>query len=135
MRRLLAAIALGVLATASGASHATAGHGTGVQVLTVPAPYAKRLLDEGERLIFVDLRPPDEFQRGRLPAARSLPLRELRKRYQEVPRTGRVMLYCACPPEEIQAAFQFLWDQGYRNISVVDEGFPGWAKRGYPVDR
>jgi rhodanese-related sulfurtransferase len=114
---------------------AAAGHTTSTQVLAVPAPYAKRLLDEGERLLFIDLRPADEFQQGRLPGARSIPLRELRKRYQEIPRTGRVMLYCACPPEEIRAAFQFLSDQGYRNVSVVDEGFPGWAKRGYPVER
>lgn len=135
MRRLVGAVALSALLSALGALPATAGHDTGAPVLAVPAPYAKRLLDEGERLIFIDLRSADEFGRGRLPGARSLPLRELRQRYAEVPRTGRVMLYCACPPEEIGAAFQFLWNQGYRNISVVEEGFPGWVRRGYPVER
>lgn len=114
---------------------AGAGHGTGGPVLSLPAPYVKRLLDEGDPLIFVDLRLPDDFKRERLPKARSVPLRELLRRYAEVPRTGRVILYCDCLPEEIEAAYQFLRDQGYRNISVMEEGFPGWVKRGYPVER
>ena len=111
------------------------GHGTGGPVLAIPAEYAKRLLDEGDRPIFIDLRPVEEFRKGRLPRARSLPISELRRRFAEVPRTGRVILYCACPPEEIQAGYQYLRDQGYRNLSVMEEGFPGWVKRGYPVER
>lgn len=43
-------------------------------------------------------------------------------------------IYCACSPLESQAAYRFLRDQGYRNDSVMEEGFPGWAKRGYPLE-
>lgn len=46
-----------------------------------------------------------------------------------------MILYCACPLYEVQAAYQFLRDQGYRNISVMEEGFPGWVKLGYPLER
>jgi rhodanese-related sulfurtransferase len=113
----------------------TVGHGTGGPVLAIPPDYAKRLMDEGDRPIFIDLRPVEEFRKGRLPGARSLPISEFRRRLAEVPRTGRVILYCACPPEEIQAGYQYLRDQGYRNLSVMEEGFPGWVKRGYPVER
>lgn len=126
---------IGALWTVVTAFPADAGHGTGGPVLSLPVPYVKRLLDEGDPLIFIDLRPSEEFKRERLPKARSVPLRELLRRYAEVPRTGRVILYCDCLPEEIQAAYQFLRDQGYRNISVMDEGFPGWVKRGYPLER
>ncbi len=135
MRRALTAVALGVLVSALALQPAVAGHGAGGPVLAIPAEYAKRLLDEGDRPIFLDLRSAEDFRRGHLPGARLLPLMELRRRYAEVPRTGRVVLYCACPPEEVQAAFQFLRDQGYRNISAMDEGFPGWVKRGYPLER
>jgi len=62
-------------------------------------------------------------------------VKRLRRRLAEIPRTGRVILYCACPPLEVQAAYQFLRDQGYRNTSVMEDGFPGWVKLGYPVER
>ncbi len=126
---------ISIVCLAGAALPAAASHGTAAPVLSLPAPYVKRLLDEGEPLIFVDLRSPDDFKRERLPKARSLPLRELLRRYAEVPRTGRVILYCDCSTEQIQAAYQFLRDQGYRNVSVMEEGFPGWVKRGYPLER
>jgi rhodanese-related sulfurtransferase len=101
----------------------------------VPAELAQRLLDAGEHVIFIDLRPTEEFKAGRLPGARSIPFWDVLKRYAEIPRTGRVIFYCACPLKEVQPAYQFLWDHGYRNISFLEEGFPGWVKRGYPVER
>lgn len=121
----------GVLATLP----AAAGHGTGGPVLAIPAEYVKRLLDGGEQVLFVDLRPAAEFRKARLPGARSVPLLELTRRSQEIPKTGRVILYCACPPEQLHAAYQFLRDQGYRNISVLEDGFLGWIKREYQVER
>lgn len=113
---------------------ALAGHPGGVY-LALPPEYVKRLIDEGDQPIFVDLRPAQDFARGRLPGARSVPLGDLRRRVADVPRAGRVVLYCACTHEEMAAAHQFLQDQGYRNISVLDEGVEGWRKRGYPLDR
>lgn len=130
-RWLAVAAAWGILI----ALPAGAGHETGASYVAFPAEHVKRLLDAGARLIFVDLRPPEEFTRGRLPSARSIPLRELRRRHGEVPRTGHVILYCACSLEEIQAAYRFLRDQGHRNLSIMEDGFPAWVKRGYPVDR
>ena len=113
---------------------ATAVHAPGAPLVGVSTEHAKRLIEE-EKPIFIDLRPIEEFNRGRIPGARSIPIRELRRRNGEVPRTGRVILYCACPLEEVQAAFQFLGDQGHRNISVMVDGFPDWVKKGYKVER
>jgi rhodanese-related sulfurtransferase len=110
------------------------GPGTGPPPV-VPVEMAQRLLDAGEHLVFIDLRPAEDFRAGRLPGARSIPIEEMLKRYAEIPRTGRVILYCACSLKEVEPAYQFLWDRGYRNISFLGEGYPGWMKLGYPVDR
>lgn len=128
---------LGLLAvwSALAALPVGAGHETGASYQGFPAEHVKRLLDAGARLVFIDLRPSEDFGQGRLPGARSVPIRELRRRYAEVPRTGHVILYCACPAEEVQAAYRFLRDQGYRNLSIMEDGFPAWVKRGYPLDR
>lgn len=128
---LLLALLWGLLA----ALPANANHETGVAYMGFPAEHAKRLLDAGARLIFIDLRPAEEFGRGRLPGARSVPLQELHRRYAEVPRSGHVILYCGCPAEEVEGAYRFLRDQGYRNLSLMEDGFSGWVKHGYPLER
>jgi len=137
MRRVIGWMGLVVFSIAllSGpASAFHAGAGAGSPPL-VPVELAERFLDAGEHPVFIDLRSSEEFKAGRLPGAHSIPFFEVLKRYGEIPRTGRVILYCACPLKEVEPAYQFLWDHGYRNISFLDEGFPGWVKRGYRLER
>lgn len=111
-----------------------AGHGVEDTVDSLPADQAKRLLDAGEKLLFIDLRPAKEFQRSRLPGARSIPLAEIAARYAEIPKSGRVVLYCDCKTYDIADRAVFLEYRGYRNIFIMPEGFSGWVRRGYPVE-
>jgi rhodanese-related sulfurtransferase len=113
---------------------ALAGHGVEEIIDTIPADRVKLLLDSGEKLVLIDLRPAKEFQEKRLPGARSIPMTELAKRFNEIPKTGQVVLYCACSAYEIGDKFAFLEHRGYRNIFVMLEGYPGWVKLGYPVE-
>jgi rhodanese-related sulfurtransferase len=117
------------------AASALAAHVGSPPVLLTAPEHAKRLLDQGEAPLFVDVRPPEDFRKAHLPGARSVPLAEFRRRGAELPRTGRVILYCACPLAEVQAAYAWLHAQGYRNVSVLDEGFVAWTRLGYPVER
>ena len=90
--------------------------------------------DAGEKLILVDMRPAKEYQQNRLPGARSLPLAEVANRFNEIPKAGRVVLYCDCKTYDIADRAVFLEYRGYRNIFVMPEGYSGWVKRGYPLD-
>jgi rhodanese-related sulfurtransferase len=105
-------------------------------VETIPAERVKRMLEGGEKIYFLDLRAAGDFQKSRLPGARSIPIAELQKRYQEVPKSGRVILYCACPPGGVDEAYSYLAlrGKGYRNVSVLQEGFSGWAQRKFPTE-
>jgi rhodanese-related sulfurtransferase len=111
-----------------------AGHGVEDAIDTIPAERVKRLLDSGAKVILVDLRPAKDFQEKRLPGSRSMPSAELSKRFEEIPKTGQVILYCACTINEIADQAAFLVFRGYRNVFVMPEGFPGWVKRGYPLE-
>jgi len=113
---------------------ARAGHGVEDTVDNLPAERVKQLLDAGEKLTFIDMRPAKEFERTRLPGARSLPIGEVASRYNEIPKTGRVILYCDCKTYDISDRAVFLEYRGYRNIFVMPEGYSGWVKRGYPLD-
>ena len=111
-----------------------AGHGVEDTVDSLTPERAKQLLDAGEKLIFIDLRPAKEFQQNRLPGARSIPIAELADRYNEIPKSGRVVLYCECKPYDVADRAVFLEYRGYRNIFIMPEGYSGWTKRGYPLE-
>jgi rhodanese-related sulfurtransferase len=112
------------------------GSAAGTHGLVVaPIEYVRRLVEAGERPALVDLRPASEYRSGRLPGARSMPLPELDRRYDELPRGQLVVLYCACSRVELEGALRLLWSRGYENTSVMLEGFGEWLSRGYPVER
>jgi rhodanese-related sulfurtransferase len=116
------------------AAPALAGHGVEDTVENIAPERVKQLLDAGEKVQFIDLRPENEFRKSRLPGARSLPIDEVAKRFGEVPKTGRVVLYCDCRPAFIADRAIFLEYRGHKNIFVMPEGFSGWVKRGFPLD-
>lgn len=103
---LVAAVTALALATLAGA--VLAGHDSTPTVATVRADYVKRLVDGRDGLILVDMRKPSEYRAGHLPGAISVPLTELDRRFREIPRAPRVVLYCGCPVEDIATAFAFL---------------------------
>src|SRR5260370_19334420 len=132
--RRLAGCALAAVWLQRAATPGGAAHGVPIAVVTTAPEYAKRLLDGGQPIVFVDLRPREAFAPGRLPHALWFPLPELGRRYHEISQTELVILYCDCPPEALAAAFRFVAGEGYQNASVLAEGFRGWVKRGYPVE-
>src|SRR5688572_29516882 len=134
MRRLLrrsSVLALSLLVVAP----ALAGHGVEDTVDNIASERVKQLLDAGEKLVFIDLRPQAEWKKDRLPGARSIPIGELQKRFGEVPKSGRVVLYCDCKHAEVADRAIFLEYRGHRNIFVMPEGHSGWVKRGFPLDK
>ena len=128
-----ALLALLVLVTWHSPVPAYAGHGE-EPVQTISMERVKFLLDNKEKIFFVDLRTPKEFQQKRLPGARSIPVAELEKRLTEIPKTGRVILYCTCRPGDDSYAYFLLRDNDYANVSVIDDGFDEWLKRKFPVE-
>src|SRR6185295_19532398 len=113
---------------------AFAGHGVEDTVDNLTADRVKQLLDAGEKLTFIDMRPVKEYQQARLPGAKSLPVAEVANRFGEIPKTGRVILYCDCKPYDVADRAVFLEYRGFRNIFIMPEGYAGWVKRGYPLE-
>jgi rhodanese-related sulfurtransferase len=113
---------------------ALAGHGVEDTVDNITADKAKQLMDAGEKIVFIDLRPTKEYQQNRLPGARSIPIAELAARFNEIPKSGRVVLYCDCKPYDAADRAVFLEYRGYRNVFIMPEGYSGWVKRGYPLE-
>ena len=102
----------------------------------ISAERVKKLIEGGEKFAFVDLRPAGDFQKGHLPGALSIPITELPKRLGEIPKAGRVVLYCACPPGGVDESYSYLMlrGKGYRNVAVLENGFSAWTQRKFPTE-
>lgn len=115
-------------------ANAKASHGR-EEINYISADRIKALLDGGEKVLFVDIRPVKDYQEKHVNGARSVPVRELEKRLDEIPKAGRIVVYCSCKPGSEDAdAYFLLRDNGYRNVAVLEEGFPGWLRRKFAVE-
>ena len=120
-------------ATLAATGPALAGHTPGASFPTLRSDAVKRLLDVREPVVLVDMRKPAEYKAGHLPGAISLPMVELERRYREIPKGPRVILYCGCPLEEMGSVHTFLSSLGWRNHVVLEDGFDGWYRRQFPI--
>lgn len=95
----------------------------------------KALLERARRgeVVVIDVRPEEEYARAHLPFARSLPLPELRRRLDELPRDREIVAYCRGPYCLLsQEAVQLLRKRGFHAGKILD-GVAEWAAAGLPL--
>ena len=96
----------------------------------------RRLLLERARageVIVLDVRPAEEYRAGHILGAVSVPLKELEKRLDSLPRDRDIVAYCRGPycvlaPE----AVRILQARGYRAFAMGD-GVAEWRAQGLPL--
>jgi rhodanese-related sulfurtransferase len=91
----------------------------------------------------VDVREEGEFADGHLPGARLVPrgflevkadLAHPKRDPWLADRTRKLILYCGGGNRSALAA-QTLRQMGFQRVVSLAEGWSGWTKRGYPVER
>ena len=99
---------------------------------------AKALFDAGETL-FVDARPAEAFDQGRITGARSLPAGNFDELFPDfftqIPLETPLVVYCSgrqC--EESHHLAELLLEAGYTHVRILLDGFPGWQEADYPVE-
>ena len=107
--------------------------GTRDELEAVTRDELRRRLDAGDDLLLLDVRPGDEFQAGHLPGAISVPLQELERRLDRLPRDRLIVAYCRGPycalaPEAVAV----LRGHGF-DARRLEDGLPEWAAAGLPV--
>lgn len=93
---------------------------------------AERSVDEDEAL-YVDVRNLTEWNEGHVPGARHIHLGYLRGRAGELPRDGRILLYCRTGSRSGIAA-SLLQAEGFSDVVNVDGGMVDRARLGLPVE-
>lgn len=88
---------------------------------------------EAGEVLVLDVRPQEEFEAAHLPHARSMPLDELRKRLDELPKDIPVVAYCRGPFCLLaRDAVELLRGKGFRALHLTD-GVAEWRARGLPL--
>jgi rhodanese-related sulfurtransferase len=105
----------------------------------------RRLLELPDRagVEILDVRESDEYAAGHLPGARHYPRGFLEVRADlEHPkrdpwladRSRKLVLYCGGGHRSALAA-RTLQEMGFTDVRSMAEGWSGWTKRGFPVER
>jgi rhodanese-related sulfurtransferase/DNA-binding transcriptional ArsR family regulator len=96
---------------------------------------AGQLLDRMKAggVVLLDVRPPEEYAAGHIAGARSMPIAELERRLQEIPKRREVVAYCRGPYcVYADEAVALLREHGYR-AQRLDVGLPEWKAMSLPV--
>ena len=86
----------------------------------------KRELDQGRRLVVLDVREPVEWNMGHLPGATWIPLGELAARAKELDPKASIVCYCKAGGRSARAV-QFLQSQGYGDVRNLTGGILAWS--------
>jgi glyoxylase-like metal-dependent hydrolase (beta-lactamase superfamily II)/rhodanese-related sulfurtransferase len=81
----------------------------------------------------LDVREPDEFTSGHVPAAVSIPQADLALQLARVPRDRDVLVACRTGRRSL-AATRFLRALGYDRVVNLEDGTLGWIAAGNPVE-
>ena len=91
-------------------------------------------LSGGEQIVVIDVREPEEFARGKIPGAYTIPRGVLEMQVDgRLPLESTVVLYCGVGGRSALAA-RSLADMGYENVANLQGGWGAWVNAGLPVE-
>lgn len=97
------------------------------QIDEVAPEQVREMQARGERVVYLDVREPNEWNLGRLPHAVHLPRGNLESKVEAlIERNQRVVIYCARGNRSALAALT-MKQMGYENVASMARGFQGWA--------
>lgn len=87
----------------------------------------KRRMDQGDDLVLLDVRTPDEFQMMRLPDSRvvHIPLGALREKHSQLPRDKDIFAFCKVSMRGYEAQ-RILNAAGFDRVWFIEGGLIGW---------
>ena len=92
--------------------------------IMVPAQIDKMVF---EASTFIDTRDAEQYETATIPGAVNIEWRQVLERIDEIPREGKVILFCNTGSLSAQATFA-LRVAGRENVVVLQSGFIGWQR-------
>ena len=102
--------------------------GGGVSDWEITVQELKQKLDAGETPFVLDVREPNEYQINRIPGSVLIPLGELPRRYQELPKDREIVSQCKMGGRSAKA-MDFLKSVGFANVKNLKGGILEWVDK------
>jgi sulfur-carrier protein adenylyltransferase/sulfurtransferase len=104
------------------------------QIEEVTPEQVREMQARNERVVYLDVREPNEWNLGRLPQAIHLPRGNLETKVEGlIDRSQRVVIYCARGNRSALAALT-MKQMGYDDVASMSRGFQGWGDIGGEID-
>ena len=88
----------------------------------------KKKMDAGETPLVLDVREPNEYQINKIAGSTLIPLGELPRRYQELPRDREIITQCKMGGRSAKAQ-EFLKSVGFTNVKNLRGGILEWIDK------
>jgi molybdopterin/thiamine biosynthesis adenylyltransferase/rhodanese-related sulfurtransferase/molybdopterin converting factor small subunit len=108
--------------------HAAQATGAAVSETEITPVELKKRMDAGDKLFVLDVREPNEYQINRIPGSTLIPLGELPRRYQELPRNVEIVAHCKMGGRSAKAQ-DFLKSVGFSNVKNLKGGILEWVDK------
>lgn len=86
---------------------------------------ARRLLEQDPDILLIDVRQPDEYEKGHIPGAILIPLPELPDKLSELKSDRSIVTYCRLGRRSLAAA-QLIADEKDTEVFTIDGGIVAW---------
>ena len=125
-------IALAALSFSIPLSWAEAPSASSASFYVTPRTVQRRLA-EGQRVVFLDVREPDEFAAGHLPDALNIAHHQITSFIDRLPHDQPVVVYCIHSAHRAPEAAKVLRKQGVANAVVLEGGIVAWEAGGATI--
>jgi adenylyltransferase/sulfurtransferase len=109
-------------------AHASENAGGTVSDWEITPVELKKRLDAGETPFILDVREPNEYQINRIAGSTLIPLGELPRRYQELPKDREIITQCKMGGRSAKAQ-DFLKTVGFTNVKNLKGGILEWIDK------
>jgi adenylyltransferase/sulfurtransferase len=88
----------------------------------------KQKLDQGEKLVLIDVREPWEYNIAKISGAQLIPLGTLASEYKKLDPTAEIVMHCHMGMRSMDAT-QFLLQQGFKHVKNLTGGINAWSQQ------
>lgn len=107
---------------------------TEVHIKNISPKQAKELIEKEKDVYILDVRTEKEYDEVHLKGAHLIPIQELEKNIQKIPKDKKIIIHCA-KGKRSEKAYDMLKDKGLKDLYHLEGGIRKWQDEGYPVEK